>query len=105
MLPTGVGDLPEQFLEIRRFRRRSFRDRVESWTAVFNGAENGRRLTRSLQNRFDDIRCGCLAVRAGDTYEMQTPGRMAVKISSDRRHGCPFVVDANPRNRGVRPLV
>ena len=40
VLPAGIDDLPEQFLQIRRFRRRALRGEIETRPAIFDSSEN-----------------------------------------------------------------
>src|SRR5262245_46686285 len=48
VLPTGVYDLPEQFLEVGRLRCRSLGSKFETWSPVFDRAKNRGRFAGSL---------------------------------------------------------
>ena len=99
VMPSGIGDLPEQLFKIRCLRRRALGRVIEPRTPIFDRTEYRRRMSGRFQYRLDHVGGRRLPVCAGYTHQVQPSGRMTVKIRGHPGQYGTLVIHLNPRHR------
>ena len=92
---------PEQCLQFRSLGRCALGRKLKAGPAILDRAEHGCGKTRGLQDRFDQIGRGRLAVGSGDTDGMQPLCGMPVEVRSQDGQRFALVGNLDPCRFGV----
>ena len=101
VLPSAIHNPPEQCLQFRSFRRCALGRKLKAGPAILDRAEHGCGKTRSLQNRFDQIGRGRLAVGSRNADGMQLLCGMPVEVRGKDGQRFALVGNLNPCRSGI----
>ncbi len=103
MRSAGSFQFGEEPVQIERFGRSVHRRQHAPRQMILDGADQRGGLARGAQDGIDQIRCGGLAVGAGDAGESDALVGTAVEIARGQSQGLAAVFDFNPgRGEGFR---
>ena len=96
VFPSCIDHLPEQLFEIGRFRRRSFRRKLETRSAIFDCSKRGRGPIRRFQDFLHQVCCRRLSIRSGNPHQVELSGRMPEEVAGHAGQSGTLVFDLNP---------